>query len=493
MNFTANTDEKLLTLYNTLTLLQLKQNQGYNLYADATNSVRTDLLPIPNIWFTHNSFVKTYNKILKEYYTETKTAKKETIKKYYNDVYEPEKIGDKVYKPSILRQIRLGGYEDTSVLSYEHYSYTYAGCKADYTEINNVTAEIISERGKFFKNKKKINELVEKHKELRKQLSKPVSNLPKSATDRVFLKTFDTKSNDKIKYDITRYLFMAHVGYINLPAYFFSDCLYDLKNKDYLKFNTRCTIKLVPEAAIAYIIRDLEAENNSTTFFKKGVTEADVLKNVKKQAEYEKNFVEKFNLEFICNLFNEKLKAKENTKSTEQPLLTVKLPYMGLDKLNEEDLTEVASTIYNYYLIYENYNSYAYYYSKPSTDPNSIENLVASLPKGANDIKYISHYLGAINSGKYSTYYEVCAYVDNIRKQDELNARIKNIENNQKNIINQNNTIISNQNRLYEQKEKHHKEMISAQKATTDALNSVYGKLDDIDRKISSADVVIYY
>ena len=483
MNFTANTDEKILQLYNTITLLLLKKTQGYSLYPSAStaSTVRSDLRPIPDIWFNHKSFVRRYNKLLKDYYEQTTAPKKSVVDKYYTDVAEPERVVNKVYPARILYEITPFGVGNTAVIDYEYYNYVYTGCKADYTELNNITKEIIAERSKFFKNKKKIAELIEKHKAVRKTLNAPCNNLPKTATDRVFLKSFDSKSNgSKYSCEITRNLFLSSIGYINLPPYFFNDSLYDLKNKDYLKYNTKCTIHLVPEASIAYITSSLEADKNSKTFFKQGVTEYDVLENVKKQAVYEKKFIEKFNLEFICNLFNEKIKAKASTKETEVSKLTIKLPYLGLDKLTEEELGEVATRIYNHFLLYERYSSYAYYYNKPSTDPTSVENLVASLPRGYSDIPYINDYKGAIDSGRFNTYYEVCAYVDNIRRQDELNNRIRKIEGNQQAILKQNQNIIANQNKLYLQKEKHH--------------NETMNKLKDIERSIDSieTEVTIY-
>ena len=73
MNFTANTDEKILQLYNTITLLLLKKTQGYSLYPSASTAptVRSDLHPIPDIWFNHKTFIRRYNKLLKDYYEQT--------------------------------------------------------------------------------------------------------------------------------------------------------------------------------------------------------------------------------------------------------------------------------------------------------------------------------------------------------------------------------------------------------------------------------------
>ena len=105
---------------------------------------------------------------------------------------------------------------------------------------------------------------------------------------------------------------------------------------------------------------------------------------------------------------------------------------------------------------------------------------MASLPRGYSDIPYINDYKGAIDSGRFNTYYEVCAYVDNIRRQDELNNRIRKIEGNQQAILKQNQNILANQNKLYLQKEKHH--------------NETMNKLKDIERSIDSieTEVTIY-
>ena len=66
MSFSAQTDQKILQLYNTVTLLQLKKQQGYSLYPSSSTSVRSDLRPIPDIWFNHKSFTRRYNKLLND-------------------------------------------------------------------------------------------------------------------------------------------------------------------------------------------------------------------------------------------------------------------------------------------------------------------------------------------------------------------------------------------------------------------------------------------
>ena len=127
MNFTANTDEKILQLYNTITLLLLKKTQGYSLYPSASTAptVRSDLHPIPDIWFNHKTFIRRYNKLLKEYYEKTTAPKKAVVDKYYTDVAEPERIGDKVYPARILRDITPLGVGNTAVINYEYYNYVY--------------------------------------------------------------------------------------------------------------------------------------------------------------------------------------------------------------------------------------------------------------------------------------------------------------------------------------------------------------------------------
>ena len=181
---------------------------------------------------------------------------------------------------------------------------------------------------------------------------------------------------------------------------------------------------------------------------------------------------------------------------------------MGLDKLDDKGLESVARQIHYYYSLVDRYDKYenwfetypmAKYYKEFSdhyistggstTTSDWEEQAIKVLPAGKKDLPYFDLYYQLLSMERFSTYYDLCKYVEDIRKRDELNASIKNIENTQKKIVAQNNTIIKNQQQLYIQKERQHKESmrqaISSHKEVMRKLNDIQ---DSLDREI-----IIYY
>lgn len=492
-------DQKLLDFHNKMIMLSHKKSQiESRSYMSALAPERPVKQPLPDIWIEHNEFEEIYNNVFKEYYEISNTAEAEKdIKKYYpshnsNSRYFVSDFGPK-------------GKPIERYSSYDYCKYIYKGTLINYKELNEVKDQIIAERSKFFKNKGKIKKLINKHVEIRKSLATPCSNLPKSSLDKIFLKTYGYKTynTDWLK----KFLFMAKTGWICLPPYFFNDSLYDLKNKKFKDYNVTTYINLLPEASLALIVKDLQAESGDK-FFKKGVTEKDVLESVKKQAEYERKFAEKFTLEFICSILNEKLKTFTPDPKKAKQELTIKLPYMGLDKLDDKGLESVARQIHHYYSLVDRYDKYenwfetypmAKYYKEFSdhyistggsmTTSDWEEQAIKVLPAGKRDLPYFDLYYQLLSMERFSTYFDLCKYVEDIRKRDELNASIKNIENTQKKIVAQNNTIIKNQQQLYIQKERQHKESM---RQAISSHKEVMRKLDEIQDSLDR-DIIIYY
>ena len=181
---------------------------------------------------------------------------------------------------------------------------------------------------------------------------------------------------------------------------------------------------------------------------------------------------------------------------------------MGLDKLDDKGLESVAKQIFKYYDLVDRYDKYENWFENypmakynkemselyvstggSSTMGDWEAEAIKVLPAGKRDLPYFDLYYQLLSMERFTTYYDLCKYVEDIRKRDELNASVKNIENAQKKIVAQNNTIISNQQQLYIQSERHHKESmrqaISSHKEVMRKLNDIQ---DSLDREI-----IIYY
>ena len=138
---------------------------------------------------------------------------------------------------------------------------------------------------------------------------------------------------------------------------------------------------------------------------------------------------------------------------------------MGLDKLTDDELLSVATRIMEHYALYDRYDKYIAWfnekeYKKRKNDPildlllggggggssyipaiteSEWKSKVANvLPNGYSDIPYLNTYISAIESGKFKTYYEVCAHVNDIRVKDETNKKMAKIAENQQKIQKQN-------------------------------------------------------
>ena len=491
-------DEQIMNLYNKMLMLEMKRDKIESRdYLSVFKPDKPEMDVLPELWLIRDEFEETYDKIFKEYYDfsyKPEEVNLNTVKKYYPE-YDPKKI------LSVMCEIGPKGKPDNRNVSHRFCTYTYKG--PSFGELNQVKDSIVKERGKLFKNPFKLKKLIEKHKELRKSLAEPYQKLTKVCLDKVFLNTFSHRLGSGGS--VVRDLFLCNVGWLSLPPFFFNDSLYNLNSGKYKKLQVTTYIQLLPEASLALITKDLQAESGDT-FFKKGVTYDDLLTEVKKQAEYERKFAKKFTLEFVCSLLNEKLKTY-NPKNKNQGL-TVKLPYMGLDKLDDNGLKAVADRIWHYYSLIDRYGKYenwfnnypmANYLKKMESYYNATggsatmadweREVALVLPAGKKDVAYFNTYMNAIKTNRFATYYDLCKYVEDIRLRDELHRTIKNIETTQKKIEAQNNTIISNQQQLYLQAERHHKEKM---KQAILSHNAIIKKLEDIEDTLE-AGITIYY
>ena len=437
--------------------------------------------------------LSTYYTPVEDYEEIKRYADKKTMEKYY-----PNRDGERLIK------IAEDGNPSIQRIFEEYQRYVYEGATVYYTELNQLRDEILQERGKFLKNKNKIAKLSERHREIRKSIAQPCGNLPKSALDKVFLKTFAVYHNTK-KRNYTEKMFFNNIGWIQLPPYFFNDSLYDLRNKDFAKYNVKCFIHLLPEASLALITRDLQAEEGDS-FFKTGVTANDVYKKVQEQADYERKFAEKFDLNFICGLFADKLQSFQPVPNKAQQELTINLPYMGLDRLDDHALKDVAKQIFEYYNLFTEYAKYEKWFNngplaehlrlarmlQGGSDVDWKRKAANVLPGGEKDIPYFDLYYSLIQSNQYTTLAQVCAHVRKVQEQDELKKTFYEMAENQKKIVRQNDTIIQNQNKLYEQRQKQHSE---AMKQAAREHRDIMDKMYEIERKAEKArtDIIIYY
>lgn len=503
-NPTVNTDEKLMHFANRLYLLQVQRNSVkgrdvLSLFAPE----RPVMVGIPPLWLEHNAFKDTYDEILRTYFKyESEKVDQKALKKHYPEYNDLKEGGE------FLHSIGSRGKPGMAYVRLEAYNHIYRDADVSYTELNKVKDSILAERNKLFKSKTKLSELSEQHKQLRRSISAPCEKLPKAALDKVFLKTFAYRSSpifNDVNVNMYKYLLLCNVGWIKLPPFFFNNSLYDLKNKDYQKYNVSGYINLLPEASLAIVTKELQADSG-TAFFKKGVKESDVLRELKKQAEFERKFAEKFDLSFACSLLNDKLKSFTPDPNKTNQDVTVKLPYMGLDRLNDEQLADVARQIFKYYSLFEQYQKYENWfenypmakYNRAVGGNNAMtmeewnREAAAILPCGARDLPYFDKYLQALDTNRFHTYYDLCNYIRELKETEELRRNIKRIANAQETLVKQNSAIIYNQNMLYAQNERHHKEAMAEAIASH---NRIINKLNDVQHSIDSLhdDIFIYW
>jgi len=481
-------DQDLMLFANKIYMLKVRID---NLWMDApTRPMTPTFYPIPNEISFDGGKLAIYDKLLRKYYFEVKysTDVSKQVHKYYGNsssAYHLKMINDS------------GSPMLSSYLSNDYYKYI-SGNSANYTNILNLTKQIIEERGKFFKNKKLINELIEKHKAERAKLTPLISKSHVTQTDKVFLKTFSTIESGTISHH--KNLFLTTVGWFRIPAFFFDESLYNLKSNDYKRMNVDYYIHFMPEAALAIITKELmETDPKSNSFFKQGVTEHDVYKAVEQYAKWEKKLMKKLSLEFICKLFAEGMKSFKPDKKKKSQSLTIPIPYMGVEKLKKEELGAVATTIFNYYSLFDRYQLYIDYFNKnvlPKYNKdyeNYVEgvkaynakvaklqnDIIATLPYGKADLPYFDNYYELVHSEKFSHMFEVRDYVANIRHRDQMQRIARETALRMKNIEKQNAVIIANQAKMEKQIDKNHKEQMAR-------IDTVYHNLSEKIDKVES-------
>ncbi|MBR4420263.1 MAG: hypothetical protein IKT32_05220 [Clostridia bacterium] len=492
-------DPKIIALYDKLRKINYKENC---LIVEAVKRENPDapiLLQLAkNPHFTHNN-IKFYDELLAKYYTPMtfQECVDSKLDKYYAD-----------FQQSFIYEISDDGVVNLCSIAIKKHKFTFDGYNVSYNKLNSVKDEIIAERSKFFKNKKKLSALIEEHKKLRKEVSAPSEKYIPTQLDKVFLETFSYTK--KAKRDcLGKDCFAVKSGWLALPPYFFDESLYNLKSNDYKKCNLGYYLHFLPKASLALIVKDLQADSGEA-FFKSGVTVKDIEEKVKEQAEVERILVSKLNIETACQMFNEKLKTFVPDKTKKSQSITIEFAYMGLDKLDEHGLKLVAKEIFEHYSLFERYSLYlnrfktvevAIYNKKYNEYVTSVttyndrmkaiyDEYAAALPFGKKDLPYLQLYFDLLDSGRFQTYHGLCDYVADIRYKDEMRNYVRQIAYNQEVIKKQNQVIISNQNKLYEQNERQYKQLTDI--AMTNHQN-LMTKLDKIENKIKNQEVIIYW
>ncbi len=454
---------------------------------------------ISELWLENNAFADIYKEIRARHYGNVR---------FYDDAKKLTNFEARrnEYPTYIMYSIGPKGKPEMMGVSDQYYR---AAGSADPSsaELDAVTEKILSIKKALFKNKKKLNALTERHKMLREELRVSYGGLPKAVTERVFLNTFafSYELGSFKKYHLVRDIFFEQATDIRIPLFFFGDSLYAEKGKEYKTYNLPCRIELMPKAAVALITKDLQAADGDA-FFKKGVTVEKVLAEVKKRAEAEVAFAEKFDLAFIEELVEKQMKQVRR-KSNEE--LVIRIPYMGLNYLNDGQLTSVAEQLFRYFSLFAQYVKYETWFKnypmanylkalnpppvkkeKEKTMADWEAEAVKVLPAGRRDLPYFDLYFRLVRENRFDTYYGICNYVRGIREQDEYRRKINGIAANQKVIIQQNNAILHNQVKLHEQNEQHHKERLAQERAVYQGIMS---KLDDVQKSVDRAYYTIYY
>lgn len=494
---TINTEERLMLLANNLYCISAKRDADY--IDDLVGSKprvklkKPEMDEITDIWLEHDAFKEKYEALLAKYFTEAKA---------YADITDEDRAAnDGKYKKTIY-SIGPKGKPEIKNFNPAYFHPTFTEGELSLEAFDAITKKLLSLRTSLFKSKKKLAALSEEHKALRRTLSASMEKAIQEAPEKVFLKAFSFAFRPN--FDGTPYLYryilrgFENAGVLTLPAFLFSDSLYDMKDKSYKKYNARGTVTLSWRVALALITKDLQAAEGDA-FFKKKVTEADVLAEVKKQAKADAELAKKLDLTFVCRLLNAQLKELKKPKD-----VSLTLPYMGLERLSEEELGAVAAQIFHYYTLVSSYPRYEKWFNnypmaqylkslepeKPRARYDWKREAAAVLPYGEKDLPYFEHYLRALDTNRFHTYYDLCAYMKSIREKDEMTRRVQRIEATQRVIVQQNNTIMTNQVKLYEQNAQHHRERMQAEAM---AYMGVMSKLDDIQRSIDRQDVIIYY
>ncbi|MBQ9145208.1 MAG: hypothetical protein IJX70_01915 [Clostridia bacterium] len=491
-------DPRILQLYDAIARIDYKRNVAEMDFKSKTKPEPPVLYPLSATPCFDRGKSKNYKQLQDKYYTFYTKENRDTLaKKHYPD-----------FSKTVLRDIKENGTPVLATVMPFYFTYTYDGYKVDYTTLNKVKDELIAERGKLIKNKKKIAELVARHKELRRQITAVSPQIITTQLDKVYLKTF-AKCVFTEGLSESQNLYLTAVGWMSLPPYFFEDSLYDLATNDYKNRDVNYYFHFLPEAAIALIVKDLQADAGSA-FFKVGVTAADVLAKVKERAESETLFVSKFTVEVACRMLNERLKEFVPDAKAEKQNIIIDIPYMGLDKLSKADLKRVADQIFHHYSLFARYNEYvrhfntllvpAYnaacqrYADAPKVYNATMQALrqeaISILPAGERDLPYLDTYTSLIKSRRFATYYELCDHVTGIRRHDEQLAAKRQIMFNQIAIQEQNKAILANQERLYQQRMEHQRQLIhQAERSQRDVME----KLHSIENKVKDQQVIIYW
>ena len=501
-------DQDLMLFQGKLLCLQMQKDDiesDYIIYNDDDDTRR--VIPqkpkkdsISELWLENNVFEDFYKELLSRHYQQM----------YYQDAKLRADFEEKFAAySSIMYGIGPKGKPDMIGIDRRCYcAVAEDAITPAIAELEGLTQQILAAKKALFKNKKKLNALVEQHKALRDSLRASYDAMPRAIMERRLLDTFAFRNElDRWgKPHLVREVLFDLPMDLCIPAFFFHDSLYAEKGKEYKSHCIAARVELVPKAAVAIITKDLQAADGDA-FFKKGVTVEKVLAEVKKRAEQERAFAERFDMAFVEEMVKERVAHAD--RKTSEPLL-IRIPYMGLNYLRDEQLVSVAEQIFRYFSLFAQYGKYETWFKNypmanylkalnPPAKKKQVHRMTMAeweveaakvLPAGRRDIPYFDYYYRAVREERFSTYYALCQYVKEIRERDQYRRNVQRIADTQKTIVRQNNAILQNQVKLYEQNEEHHKERLAQERA---AYQGIMGKLDDVQKSVDRAYYSIYY
>ena len=405
-----------------------------------------------------------------------------------------------------------------------------------YKSYNATTEEIKRECNKFFKSRSKLNELTKKHLEQKNALIPQIMECLKYTADFAVLNNF---SLGKRKFVIAsswdtsgKYLYNPRkknefstkatmVQYKNGPSltftfpwYFFDECMTNGK-KDYKTRTATYKITFDRAAAITAICDEfIDTSASATSILKPKTTVKQISKRLEEYAEYEKTLISNLDYDLLSRLFKKEIDAydfnafhKKNAGKNKVPVITIRLPYLGLDRVINDDegknYKEIATAIHKYISSLDNISAHAKYYNEVMI-PNyhrdykeyetsvyryndSIKqaqnSLINLLPGGKADLPYVDLYIELCQSGSFSSIYQINEYVANRRYQNQMTDFARQMLNKQAKVEKKLDIIAIQQQKI-------HQTQIENHQATMQKLNSIHA---DLQRPINlTVDVTVY-
>lgn len=405
-----------------------------------------------------------------------------------------------------------------------------------YKPYNATTDEIKKERDKFFKNKKKLSELTQKHLEQKRELMPKIEECLRYAADFAVLTNFSVgkrrltlyttwDTSGKNLYNPKRKnSYMTHstmVKYKNAPSltftfpwYFFDECMTNGK-KDYKTRTATYKVTFDRAAAITAICDEfIDMSEGATSILKPKTTVKQVMKRLEEYAEYEKKLISNLDYDLLSRLFKKEIDAydfdafhKRNAGKNKVPVITIRLPYLGLDRvINDEggkNYKAIATSILKYMQSLDNIEAHAKYFNEVMIpqyhkDYKTYEidvfhynqnitqaqnDIIRLLPGGRADLPYVDLYMELCRSGSFSNIYQIFEYVANRRYQSQMTDFARQMLNKQAKIEKKLDVVAVQQQKI-------HQTQIQTHKATMQKLNAIHA---DLQKPVNvTVDVTVY-